>query len=214
MKLRVALVLCFACGATNSLAWNEQTSFQELWRSSPLLLRMCPATKSINVNAMKLSPDLTFGLGKGVCLAEFSSIEIADDKVAFEGKMTRLRPEGDPLTLRPLGNPEPFKIVVACPRAALSEERIRAVDRQLFLHIALAPDKAVPEHFRRFVEELAGLPVARVEGVTEINPKFPGGDISPRTATRIHRDELPRIRLAPELNIRSEEGIWAFRARW
>jgi TonB family protein len=157
MRERIAILLCCALGAVACHAADKEKQVQELWQNTPLLMRACPAANSVTVNSIGLVPDAAPESSHRICLAEFSSVQLTDDKILLTGKMTEVKPEGDNFMLTPVKS-DSFAITADCPRKVVNDRQLAVMDHNLFLHVALVPGTAAPEYYRTMVRSLAGLP--------------------------------------------------------
>jgi TonB family protein len=153
-----AITVCVISLAGIGLAAKLEKRAQELWQKTPLLLKECSVTSSaVFVDANGQISSGTQGPSQDFCLLSFSSVQQTDDWLVLSGKVTRLKAEGADLVLKVLDEKEPFQISIDCPKKSANEEGLYSLDKALFSHAALEPNKAVPQYFLRIVNQYLGI---------------------------------------------------------
>jgi TonB family C-terminal domain len=165
-------ILCCVVMFTSCVAAkNVEKRAQELWQNTPLMLRSCPVagpTIFIEANGQVSGPAQE--PSHDFCLLEFSSVKQVDDAIVLSGMLTQARADDD-LTLKTVFRLAPFRMSLDCPKKIATEETLGFFDRSLFSHAELKADQAVPQYFRRIVEQYAGrVPAAPSVPITYNHP--------------------------------------------
>ena len=180
--MRIAsTAVCVIALAGSSLAAKIEKRAQELWQSTPLLLKECSLTSSaVLVDASGKISSGTQGPTHDFCLLEFSSVQQTEDKLVLSGRVTRLRTEGEDLFLKVIERVEPFQVSIDCAKKTANEGNLYALDKALFSHARLEPNKPVPVYLRMIVNQYLGIEqLGSVKSVPTATAPKQGGVVYP-----------------------------------
>jgi len=193
---RVAITaICVIALAGSSFAAKIEKRAHELWQNTPLLLKECSVSSSaVFVASSGEISSGTQGPTHDFCLLTFSSVQQTDDELVLSGKLTRLRAEGDDLLLRTIDEREPFQVSIDCEKKSANEQMVYRLDKALFSHAALEPNKPVPVYFRMIVNQYLGI---EQKGAVQSVPAATG----PKQAGVVY---APRPKYDPEPQLSKE----------